>query len=224
MEKVQNEPLVNILGSRHQNYETALQAYKLERLDARRLSLCYNFAVKCTNSPKHYSMFPTNPNYRQSMRSPKQFLERLCQTSRHFNSAIPFLTRLLNTGLKSKSWGNYLLLIIVINGSWVEYPPCIELYHLIKSIYIGSGRSYCWHKDLALTNQDLVVLDPMGLWRMCLPYWWRIFPGPSLAIMPKWPRILRPRIPVAGRLPARNITTHSGVAWWSRCKRCKWTL
>ena len=103
VEKVQNKPLVNILGSRHQNYETALQAYKLERLDARRLSLCYNFAVKCTNSPKHYSMFPTNPNYRQSMRSPKQFLERLCQTSRHFNSAIPFLTRLLNTGLKSKS-------------------------------------------------------------------------------------------------------------------------
>ena len=103
VEKVQNKPLVNILGSRHQNYETALQALKLERLVARRLSLCYNFSVKCTNSPKHYSMFPTNPNYRQSMRSPKQFLERLCQTSRHFNSAIPFLTRLLNTGLKSKS-------------------------------------------------------------------------------------------------------------------------
>ena len=103
VEKVQKKALVIILGSRYRNYETALQALKLERLDARRLNLCYNFAVKCTKSPKHYSMFPTNPNYRQNMRSPKPFLERSCQTSRHFNSAIPFLTRLLNTSLKSKS-------------------------------------------------------------------------------------------------------------------------
>ena len=52
--------------------------------------------------------------------------------------------------------------------------------------------------------------------RMFLPCMWRIFSGPSLAIIPRRLSIRKWIMPVAGRLPARNITTHSGVAEWRR--------
>ena len=48
VERVQKKALVIILGSGYQNYETALHDLRLERLDDRRLSLSYIFAVKCT--------------------------------------------------------------------------------------------------------------------------------------------------------------------------------
>ena len=96
VERVQKKALIIILGSKYQCYKSGLAQLHLERLDLRRLTLCRNFALKCSKSPRHCSMFPANPNFRQNMRCPKPFLERSCHTARHYNSAVPFLSRLLN--------------------------------------------------------------------------------------------------------------------------------
>ena len=96
IEMVQKKACAVILGKDYHSYETALEALSLERLDSRRMSLCYNFALKSSQSQRHKSMFPPNPNFRANMRNPKPFKEHLCNTSRYYNSAIPYLARLLN--------------------------------------------------------------------------------------------------------------------------------
>ena len=99
---VQKKAFAVILGNQCTSYQSALLTLQQERLDARRLSLCYKFALKCTQSEKHRSMFPLNQNYRENMRNPKPFKEFYCRTSRYFNSPIPFLARLLNKYAVSK--------------------------------------------------------------------------------------------------------------------------
>ena len=100
LESIQKKAFAVILGNQYQNYESALSVLDQERLDQRRLHLCLKFAEKCTQSDKHRSMFPLNPNYRPNMRHPKPFMEHQCQTSRYFMSPIPFLARLLNKNAK----------------------------------------------------------------------------------------------------------------------------
>ena len=102
VERVQKKACAIILGNRYQNYESALVELNLEQLDERRLRLCYNFAIKCTKSSRHSSIFPPNPNHKPDRRSSKPYLERLCHTARHFNSPVPFLSRLLNKGPRNK--------------------------------------------------------------------------------------------------------------------------
>ena len=96
LELCQKKAFAVILGKNYGSYEAALAKLKLDRLDTRRVSLCLSFAVKCTNSTRHSSMFPHNSNYRTSMRNPKPFLEFSCNTSRYYNSSIPYMSRLLN--------------------------------------------------------------------------------------------------------------------------------
>ena len=68
IEKVQKKAIIIILGATYTNYGSALNALNLDRLDIRRTKLCYNFAVKCAESPKHCSMFPKNPIQRTNSR------------------------------------------------------------------------------------------------------------------------------------------------------------
>ena len=56
------------------------------------------------------------------------------------------------------------------------------------------------------------------------PCWYRIFWRPRRAIIPKRPSILRWSSAEAGRLPAKNITTHSGVLLCSFISLSRWTL
>ena len=100
LETVQKKGFAIILSKKYQSYESALATLNQERLDTRRLNLCYKFANKCSQSPRHKAMFPANPTFRPNMRNPKPFLERKCNTSRHYSSPIPFLTRLLNKNFK----------------------------------------------------------------------------------------------------------------------------
>ena len=96
LELVQKKAMAIILGRDYSTYEVALQKVGLERLDARRTNLCYKFALSCTKSKRHRSMFPLNPHPRQNMRRPKLYREVSCKTSRYYNSPVPYLTRLLN--------------------------------------------------------------------------------------------------------------------------------
>ena len=96
IEIVQKKAFAIILAKNYTSYESALLSLNLERLDVRRTNLSYNFAAKCVKSSKHKSMFPPNPTYRPNMRNRKPYKEHSCNTSRYFNSPIPYLSRLLN--------------------------------------------------------------------------------------------------------------------------------
>ena len=96
IESVQKKAFAIILGRSYTSYEMALLTLKQERLDMRRQNISLKFALKCTVSSKHKSMFPANPTYRPNMRNPKPFLEHTCHTSRYYCSPIPSLARLLN--------------------------------------------------------------------------------------------------------------------------------
>ena len=96
LEMVQKKALAIILGRDCISYENLLSKLGLERLDFQRLKLFYDFAVKCTKSIRHSSMFPHNKASGHYTRNPKKYLEPICNTSRYFKSSIPFMTRLLN--------------------------------------------------------------------------------------------------------------------------------
>ena len=54
---VQKKAFAIILGKDYGNYESALLTLKQERLDTRRKDLSYKFALKCTKSKRHSSMY-----------------------------------------------------------------------------------------------------------------------------------------------------------------------
>ena len=96
IEMVQKKALAIVLGQAYTNYEAALLYFTMERLDIRREKLCLSFAIKCTKSQRHQSIFPLNPSQRQNMRNRKTYMEPHCNTSRYYKRAIPHLARLLN--------------------------------------------------------------------------------------------------------------------------------
>jgi hypothetical protein len=93
---VQKKAFAIILGLGYRSYEAALETLKQERLDSRRQTICLNFALKCSQSPRHNSMFPLNTNIRENMRYVKKYQEHQCRTSRYYKSCVPFMARLLN--------------------------------------------------------------------------------------------------------------------------------
>ena len=95
LEMIHKKAFVIILGSKFKNYISALQILNQETLSARRLKLCEHFAIKCLTNPKHADLFPTHS--RPKTRHTKQYIEPKCNTTRYYKSAVPFLTRLLNT-------------------------------------------------------------------------------------------------------------------------------
>ena len=96
IELMQKKAFAIILGKEYGTYESALSRLNLERLDSRRLEICYNFALKAASSTRHKHMFPLNPTQRSGNRHHKTYLEYQCRTSRYFKSPLPFMARLLN--------------------------------------------------------------------------------------------------------------------------------
>ena len=97
LEAVQKKAFVIILGTKYRNYNNALNTLEQEDLKARRLKLCMSFAKKCTLNPRHSDMFKPNPRFSGNNRNKLKYIQPKCSTTRYYKSAIPFLTRLLNT-------------------------------------------------------------------------------------------------------------------------------
>ena len=93
IEMVQKKAFAIILGKNYTSYESALDFLEQERLDLRRTNISYSFAVECTQSEQHKSMFPLNPNVRLNMRYKKPFMEFKSNTSRYYSSPIPYLAK-----------------------------------------------------------------------------------------------------------------------------------
>ena len=100
LEMIQKKAFAIILGLNYKSYNNALTVLSQDKLSARRLKLCENFAVKCVKSERHADIFPLRDKKSHSTRFTKPFCEPKCKTSRYYNSAVPYLTRLLNKKAK----------------------------------------------------------------------------------------------------------------------------
>ena len=98
IERVQKAYLHILLGLNYINYENALEVSNLDSLETRRTALCFRFAKKASNHPKHQHWFKVRGPVLPNTRSEKlKYKQPLCRLSRLNNSPIPYLTRLLNT-------------------------------------------------------------------------------------------------------------------------------
>ena len=97
VERVQKSFLHIVLDSDYTSYDIALQLANLESLEARRIKLCLNFAIKAQKHPKHKSWFVANPLLGPETRSETLGLNPpLFRLKRFKKSPIPYLTDLLN--------------------------------------------------------------------------------------------------------------------------------
>ena len=80
-----------------------MKSAKLYKLNIRRENICLNFAKKCLKNEKVKHFFKENKNlHRMSKKSKPFFKERFSKTKRFEESAIPYMTRLLNNEYKKK--------------------------------------------------------------------------------------------------------------------------
>ena len=93
IERVQKVAIRTILLDYEIEYDEALLKVNLQRLDTRREELCLNFSKKCTKSKKNSNMFPLNSTNRTSK---EKFHVPMAHTERFKNSAIPYMSQLLN--------------------------------------------------------------------------------------------------------------------------------
>ena len=97
LEMIQKKSFAIILGSKYKSYRNALLSLSQDTLHSRRLKLCSNFAIKCTKHSRHSDLFKPNPRYTNNPRKKHKFIQPMAKTTRYYKSAVPFLTRLLNS-------------------------------------------------------------------------------------------------------------------------------
>ena len=86
-----------IFQEKYKDYKSALETIDLEPLEDRRVNICLTFAKKCVKNPKTKSMFPIKTsNHSMKLRSIETFQTTQSNTNRLKNSAIPYMTKLLN--------------------------------------------------------------------------------------------------------------------------------
>ena len=103
LERIQKVAVKMILGKSYLNYNDGLQKLRLKKLNLRRQNICLNFAKKCLKNNKVKHFF--NENYKihkMNKRSKNIFKEKRSRTKRFQQSAIPYMTRLLNNDCKKK--------------------------------------------------------------------------------------------------------------------------
>ena len=78
------------------SYEFALQKYGLTTLLQRREVLTQKFALETVKNPNHRNMFEFIQAKNMTTRNSHTVQEKFCKTDRYYNSAIPFMSRILN--------------------------------------------------------------------------------------------------------------------------------
>ena len=96
IERVQRNALRIIFGASFTSYEDCLEKISVDTLQQRRGKLCLNFAENCLKNEKFRHWFPTGVG----TRSGTHYFDTEAKTGRFKNSAIPYLTRLLNNKTK----------------------------------------------------------------------------------------------------------------------------
>ena len=96
IERVQKAALHIILGENYSSYKDALKLTNLESLDIRREQMCLVFAKKCEKQPKLKHWFKLNHKAIDTRGTITKYCEVTANRRRYENSAISYLTHLLN--------------------------------------------------------------------------------------------------------------------------------
>ena len=84
------------------SYEDALELIGLTTLKHRREVLTSKFALDTARSQLHNDLFVKNDNQYMATRNRLLLIEPNCQTDRYYNSAVPYMIRILNSVFLSK--------------------------------------------------------------------------------------------------------------------------
>ena len=96
LERVQKVSLRIILKDSYQCYENARSITNLETLKERRSKLCLKFAKASQKNPFMSSMFPENDENSFNTRHHERYKVQFARTFRLYQSAVPYMQRLLN--------------------------------------------------------------------------------------------------------------------------------
>ena len=96
LEKVQRLALSTIT-SWTLPYQDQLDLLGLEKLDFRRNKLCLTFARRTASTSRHKNIFQETDNAHNTRNKLKTYIEPRARTTAYQNSAVPYLTRLLNS-------------------------------------------------------------------------------------------------------------------------------
>ncbi len=102
IERIQKRACRIILRRDYSRYTDALDYLHLETLHNRRISLCLKFAQTMLDPlSKLHHLLPPHSSRLHHTRNNQHFVNIRCKTEHLKNSAIPFLTRLLNEHMSS---------------------------------------------------------------------------------------------------------------------------
>ena len=98
--RAQRVAMAAITGQWHPSHTSQLEELSLEPLDTRRTRLCRRMAVRTATATRsrHKDIFSPAAGERTSRSTARGlYREPLCRTQSYYRSAVPYLTRLLNT-------------------------------------------------------------------------------------------------------------------------------
>ena len=96
--RAQRVAMAAITGQWHSSHSSQIEELSLEPLDARRTRLCRRFAERTAAKSRHADIFTPAAGGRTNRSAARGlFREPLCRTASYYKSAVPYLTRLLNT-------------------------------------------------------------------------------------------------------------------------------
>ena len=96
LDRAQRVAMAAIAGRWEPSHTRQLAELSLERLGPRRVQICRTFAKRTAQSSRHRDMFVETGSHVRKGKSSKIYREKISRTSTHFNSPLPYLTRLLN--------------------------------------------------------------------------------------------------------------------------------
>ena len=103
IERVQKVSVNLILKNRFKTYRQNFEVLKLTTLHERRQLLALSFAKSCVKSEIGKNMFQENKNSDKLLRQKEKYSVPRCFTNIMKNSAIPFMTSLLNEDWNNKT-------------------------------------------------------------------------------------------------------------------------
>ena len=96
LDRAQRLAMAAITGRWEPSHSRQLQTLCLEQLSARRTQLCATFAQRTARDSRHMDIFTLSGAPERPGKAARPYREPFCRTGAHFNSAVPYLTRLLN--------------------------------------------------------------------------------------------------------------------------------
>ena len=100
LDRVQRVAMAAITGRREPSHTRQLDELGLERLFLRRTTLCERFSRRTASNSRHMDMFTPIETLQRAAKHSKKFREIKTRTHTYFTSALPYLTRLLNSNSK----------------------------------------------------------------------------------------------------------------------------